>query len=318
MLKRGFVDLVVSGCDFSGTSTQIEGLIKSLQDNRKIVRDLRGTELDALFHTGAFFKYNKKYSSLKDFLDDEIISKVFKRDFLAEAGELLIKGNKREVRVASMIENKISEYISPNSADVWILEEPTNRGAGQVNRTIEQNRSEYGDILNPISAALCHQAYRTDEFFRFRRPLRENGKIIIRSRSEESACYQIYDKEILPRGISKEQYLSLPGHQVAFGNPPTHLFIVHGPENWTSEEYIKLKTERQGTRRADDHESSAQYQLLVNKRYATYWLENLYLEGCNMYNGKLPQISKFNIYDSKEEIVEKMIFRLSQILREQK
>ncbi|MEX2017570.1 MAG: hypothetical protein WD876_03795 [Candidatus Pacearchaeota archaeon] len=278
---------------------------------------MRGPELEALFHAITFFEYNKNHTSLKDFLDDERVSGIFRREFLEKAGKLLIKGNKREVRVASMIENRVSEYISPNSADVWIMEEPTNRGAGQVNRVIEQNRSEYGDVLNPVSAALCHQAYRTDEFLRFRKPLRDNGKIIIRSRSEESACYQIFDEKSLPNGISREHYLSFPGHKVAFGNSPTHLFIVHGPENWAPEEYIKLKEERALGRITDDHESDVQYQLLVNKRYATNWLEELYQTGCAMWEGNNPKIVRFNIYDSREEIADKMTKELERILKKQ-
>ena len=93
------------------------------------------------------------------------------------------------------------------------------------------------------------------------------------------------------------------------------MFIVHGPENWTIKKYLDLKKEREGDRKADDHESNAQYQLLVNKRYATGWLEQLYLDGCRMYNGELPQIKRFNIYDPKEEIIEKMVISLSEILR---
>ena len=78
-----------------------------------------------------------------------------------------------------MMQNKVTSYIDPNSADVWIMEEPTKRGAGQVNRVIEQNRSAFNDELNPKAAAETHSVYRTDEFLRFRKPLRENNKIII-------------------------------------------------------------------------------------------------------------------------------------------
>jgi hypothetical protein len=214
-----------------------------------------------------------------------------------------------------MVQNDMTEYIDPNSADVWILEEPTNRGAGQTVRKFELYRSKFGDKLNPISAALAHQAYRSEEFFRFRRVLREEGKIIIRSRSEESACYQIFDGQHLPHGISQEQSLSLPGHQIAFGNPPTNIFLIVGPEDWKQGDYIQLRRKRCSKRILDDHEKSVEYQLMVNRRYATNWLEKLYEQGCRMHGGKVPEITRFSIYDSKKEIKEKMTKKVESILK---
>ena len=147
--------------------------------------------------------------------------------FFQNVNEFLsLGGTNADLKIASCVQNKSSTYVDPETADAWIFEEPTKRGAGQVNRTIEQHRSQYGSSIDPIAAAYCHQVYRIDEFLRFREPLRKAGKIIIRSRSEESACYQIRDKKALPHGIDEKTYLSLPGHKIAFANPPTHIFIA--------------------------------------------------------------------------------------------
>jgi hypothetical protein len=212
------------------------------------------------------------------------------------------------------VKNEVSTYINPDSAEVWLMEEPTKRGAGQVKRAIEQHRTKYGSQMDTVAAAYCHQVYRIDEFFRFRKTLREKDKIIIRSRSEESACYQIYDQDHLQDGISEELYLNLPGHQIAFGNPPTHIFIVCAPEDWTKEQYLEMKAQRSGDRMIDDYEANFNYQLLVNRRYASNWLENLYQKACQIYNSTPPQIVRFSIYDSKEEIKAKMSQKIKEIL----
>jgi hypothetical protein len=326
-MKRGkYLDLVIGGPDMSGTSTQIKDIINFFQNKEMIVKDLRGTETAAIFHTEKFqnelkkMGRNKKYLNFEEFLSDSEkyrtagVSLFGPNDFLLYAHKLLNDGGtNQDLAVASMLKNNITSYINPNSADVWIMEEPTKRGAGQVNRVIEQNRSLFGDKLNPFAAALSHQSYRTDEAFRFRLPLRENNKIIVRSRSEESACYQIYDKKFLPKGIKIDDYLDLPGHEIAFKNSPTNIFVVCGPENWTTKDYFELKKERSDGRNIDDHESNSDYQVMVNNRYATDWLERLYEKANKIYGGQIPEITRISIYDSKEEIKLKMKNKLESL-----
>ena len=312
----GFIDVVVSGPDISGTSTQVHGLKEYLEKQNYKVRDLRGTEIDALFHAEKFRKLNQDHSSLKEFLASDQVTDKTKRDLLFEANKLLIGGNtNQDLKVASCLENGVSTYINPDSADVWIMEEPTKRGAGQVNRTIEQQRSKYNSEMNPMAAALTHQVYRTDEFLRFRQKFRENNKIILRSRSEESACYQIKESGTLPGGIDRETYINLPGHQIAFANPPTHLFIVCAKPDWTPEEYLELREQRSKDRALDDHEKHAEYQTMLNKRYATSWIKNLYLEACTKYESIVPKIQRFDIYKSKEQIKSDMNIALQDIMR---
>ncbi|MEA3514799.1 MAG: hypothetical protein U9R34_04945 [Nanoarchaeota archaeon] len=306
-MKNQFFDIVVSGPDMSGTGTQVNDLIDFFQQSGKIVKDIRGTEIDALFHTEIFKTFNSQYISLQQFLSDKQVSEDDKKEFVFQANQLMIGGNTNEdLKVASCIKNKVSTYINPDSADVWIMEEPTKRGAGQVNRALEQQRTQYLSSFDPIAAAYCHQVYRIDEFLRFRRVLREKNKIIIRSRSEESACYQIYDKDRIPDGIPMKDYLNLPGNKIAFGNPPTHLFIICAKDGWTREQYIAIKKERGNGRYVDDYETKINYQILLNERYRTSWLEDLYRQGCSMYGSAMPSISRLNIYDSKEEIKQKM------------
>ncbi len=312
-MARRFLDLVISGCDFSGTSTQIKGLIKYFQSAGKTVRDIRGTETDAMFHAQALEDFNGRYVNLREFSNVCNTHPCILQDGLNQLNKLTRKNG---FNIASMVINDVSEYINPHHADVWVMEEPTKRGAGQTVRTVELYRSKFGDKSNQASAAFAHQAYRTEEFLRFRRVLREEGKIILRSRSEESACYQIFDEQTSPGGVSREVYLNLPGHKVAFGNPPTNIFIVCGPENWTPEQYLELKRQRTDTRVDDDYEKDAQYQVMVNHRYATDWLESLYEEGCRLHGGKVPQITRFDIYDDIATTDKKMAEKLGMILKE--
>jgi len=309
-----FVDLVIAGPDFSGTTTQINDIIEYFQNNKAVVKDLRGTENDVLFHAELFSDERKRLGETirggGEFLNlheyQTTIQKwresgVTTRDnasFFYHINTLLGGGGtNRDLRVGSMVKNDITTYINPNSADVWIMEEPTRRGAGQVCRVIEQNRSKYDDVLDMRSAAMSHQTYRTEEFLRFRKPLREAGKIIVRSRSEESGCYQIFDEKYIKSGMGVDEYLKLPGHKVAFANPPTHIFVVCGPVDWKEVDYLKLKEERKGRRVLDDHENNPPLQLLINQRYATDWIENFYKKGCAMYGSKEPMIVKFDIYN---------------------
>ena len=314
-MERGkFLDIVVCGPDMSGTNTQIKGLVKLFQSKGMKVRDLRGTEIDALFHTSLFKTINKNYFSYAEFFTDKSTTSEMREKFLGVAAGCLIGGGtNQDLRVASMMQNKVTSYIDPNSADVWIMEEPTKRGAGQVNRVIEQNRSAFNDELNPKAAAETHSVYRTDEFLRFRKPLRENNKIIIRSRSEESACYQRYNFFHLKKGVHKNYYLQLEGHKIAFANPPTNLFVVSGPKDWTVSDYLRLKQERSNGRDFDDHEKNASYQVLVNKRYATNWLEKLYKKGTKKYGGTMPEVTRFNLYDTEDEINRQMAEKISSL-----
>ncbi len=302
----------------SGTSTQITGIINYFKSRGKVVRDARGTEMDLLFHAEVFKKYNKDFISLKEFLDSKKFTEKDKSKLIFEIYSLLSGYKKdRGLMVGSFKKNKVTTYINPDSADVWVLEEPTKRGAGQVNRVIEQNRSVYDfeETIDGNSAALCHQAYRIDEFYRIRKILRESNKIIIRSRSEESACYQIYDKIENPKGINLRQYLSLPGNRLAFKYPPTHLFVVCGPENWDKKEYQKFKASRAKGRVLDDYESDEGYQLFVNRRYASGWLEELYRNACKENNFGTPKIYRFDIYASKECIMLDMKNKLDKIIK---
>jgi hypothetical protein len=310
---KKFVDLVISGCDFSGTSTQIAGLIDYFQSIGKKVRDIRGTEVDAMFHTEALEDFNRLHLSFHEFIHDKSVHPFIIQDGINKVTRLS-HGEKGGLNISSMIKNDVSEYINPDSADAWIMEEPTRRGAGQTVRTVELYRSKFGDKSNQASAAFAHQAYRSEEFLRFRKILRELGKVIVRSRSEESACYQIFDEETSPGGVSREVYLNLPGHKIAFGNPPSYIFVVCGPENWTPQEYLELKRQRTDGRVDDDYEVNAEYQVMVNQRYATNWINDLYKEACEAYGSQMPEIIRFNIYHSKEQIIQEMIEKLKSIM----
>lgn len=313
-MSNNFIDLVIGGPDMSGTSTQIADLIIFFQSSGQRVRDLRGTELEALFHAEKYVEYNNNLLSMQEYAD-----KVEDpRPLLRQLGNYFVKfpGNPDYLRFASCVKNENSTYVNPNSADVWVMEEPTHRGAGLVCRLFDQKYRSFGAKLNLFAEALDHQAYRREEFFRFRKPLREAGKIIIRSRSEESACYQIKDERIFPNGPSMEEYLSMPGHQIAFANPPTHIWIVCGPAKSTLDMWLKLREQRGKGRTLDDFELDINRQLLVNDRYAGDWLEALYQKGCTMYGSTPPQIIKFNIYDTMDEIKQKMGDNMTKILKE--
>jgi len=311
--KNFFLDLVISGPDMSGTSTQIGDLISYFRAQGKIVRDLRGTEEDALFHAEKFNNYNYSHFSLTDFLNDGQVSLAERKDYLFEARKFL---GPDKMLIPSMCKNEVSTYINPDLADVWIMEEPTKRGAGMVNRTIELHRSKYDHYRSPETAAHTHHIYRIGELLRFRKPLRDQGKLIIRSRSEESACYQVYHPKDYADGMSLKLFHELEGNQLAFANPPTHLFVVCAPDSWTIDEFLALRKERSQGRLLDDHELDAKYQVLVNERYATSWLEELYKRGCKRPETTPPIIKRFNIYDSKEEIKSKMIKELEPVLEE--
>ncbi len=325
------IDLVIGGPDMSGTSTQIVYVVDYLKQLGKRVKDIRGTEIDVLFHAEIFNEYNAGYVSLKEFLLDKNVSDEKKKEFVYKANDVLIGlSEKPDLRIASMVRNDITSYIDPDKADVWVMEEPVRRGAGQTVRTLELNKSQYGAETDQISSGFSFQVCRVDEFYRFRKVLREKDKIIIRSRSEESACYQINDANNLKLGISKNLYIQLPGNKIAFSFPPTHIFIVCGPENWTKDQFLlttddsKLVLEKyrdfrnkrsESRNNLDDFESNIDYQLFVNKRYAGKWIDNLYVDACKKYNSKMPEIIKFRIFDTKEGIKQKMEAKMKEILR---
>ena len=298
-----FRDIVIAGPDMSGTSTQVQGVIDHLVAQGLTYRDLRGGEDDALFHAEIFNDLNQDYPSLDDFLKSASHEPLARLQFFEEA---------RNLPIASMVENDVSTFVNPKKANIWVLEEPTNRGAGQVCRTIEHNRGRYGLKIDGVAEAMAHQAYRSEEFMRFRRVLREQDAIIVRSRSEESGAYQIYDKERMPTGPLMIHYLSMPGHQIAFAHAPTDIVIVHAPEDWTPEEYLELRKQRSGGRVFDGIEANVGRQLLVNKRYATSWMEAFYKQGIDMHGGTMPNIHRIAMYDSrrqprsKEEIQEEI------------
>src|SRR5690606_38976510 len=135
--KRGrYLDLVICGPDMSGTSTQIKGLIKYFRSLEMKVRDLRGTEIDALFHSKKFQDSLSKswikenYSNFQEFLKEvkecQPVTTVDPQNLLFYANELLSGGGtNQDLRVASMVNNSITTYVDPNSADVWVMEEPT-------------------------------------------------------------------------------------------------------------------------------------------------------------------------------------------------
>ena len=75
-----------------------------------------------------------------------------------------------------------------------------------------------------------------------------------------------------------------------------------------------MRKERGKGRFIDDHEANVDYQLLVNRRYATNWLEELYEEGCGMYGAKVPEVRRFDIYNSKQQIKKQMLDELRRIV----
>ena len=112
-MKRG-IDLVISGCDFSGTSTQIAGIMDYLKSQGKVVRDLRGSETDAMFHAHSIMPYNKVHSSLNEFLNDPRVHPLIIQAVLNDINKLTRKNG---FGISSMVENDVSEYINPWSAD---------------------------------------------------------------------------------------------------------------------------------------------------------------------------------------------------------
>ncbi|MCF7866272.1 hypothetical protein K9L67_03130 [Candidatus Woesearchaeota archaeon] len=310
--KLPFFDLVICGPDMSGTTSQINALIAYLSQNNNILKDMRGTEKHAYFHAELFNSVFKNFRSYEEFINSKSMDPEILTDFIFSKetynDKVILTSMTDKAKEDSQKEDPKFLYINPEKADAWVFEEPTKRGAGQSNRVIEQNMSEFHRELDPKGAGVCHSVYRKTEFLRFREPLREKDIPIIRSRSEESGAYQIYDEKNFPRGINLDYYLNLPGHKFAFSNPPTHIFAVHAPYDWTKDEYVELKKQRSKGRVLDDHELNAGYQVMVNKRYASNWLHDFYNAGCSMYGSKMPKIIQLDIMLKPEkEVLETIV-----------
>lgn len=285
------LDIVICGPDYSGTTTQIGDAIQFFKQQGLHVKDLRGNEVDAFFHTEKFQKQFGKYISLKDAQNNLPVANL--RDYF--------RSELKKSKVPAAIQSENFSFINPDSADVFVMEEPTYRGSGADIRNTFLYASNLGESVSQTTKAQSYAADRLKEFIRFRKHFREAGKIILRSRSEESACYQINDPNYLLEGISKKEYFALEGNKIAFANPPTDIITVSGKPDWTVEEMIALRQERGGNRITDDHEKDTQYQLLVNKRYANHWLDNLYTNGCP--KGVItPDIHRLYINEPKEVI----------------
>ncbi|MFP4524713.1 MAG: hypothetical protein ACLFO2_05415 [Candidatus Woesearchaeota archaeon] len=297
MSSKKSLDIVVSGPDMSGTSTQVGDIIGYFEAKGLRVRDLRGGELDALFHAGAFNHINRGFRSLKEY---ELAVKAGREGSEDELGVFY----KRALQLprASCVQNDVSTYIDPESADVWVLEEPSKRS---LVRMVDMNMSRFWASHDPFAQAFSYGDDRYHEFFRFRQALRKAGRIIVRSRSEESATYQIEDAERLPEGISVDEYLRIPGNATALRHPPSLVFTVHAPADWTEEEYKKLKRQRTGDRVLDDHELNIPYQLLVNSRYASDWLQEFYEYADGLFDGGVPGIASIPMYGKGRKPVEK-------------
>jgi hypothetical protein len=306
------LDIVIGGPDYSGSSTQINDAISFFKNKGLVVRDLRGDEADALFHSEIMIKNIKKtinefknnYKNFKSKDNDfpEVFSSFleYKKLFrpLYSSKEVLMEPLLNNEMFASCIKNDVSYYVNPADADVWVLEEPTRRGVGADIRSVGLHASKFNGEVSQTTKAQIYSFDRLKEFIRFRGPLRSANKIILRSRSEESACYQIYDEFANPFGISLDSYLSLDGNKVAFKNYPSHIISVSGLDSWTIDDMIALRKERGNNRITDDLEKDAKYQLLVNQRYGGDWLHKLYSSaGCD-----ISKIEFFNlpIMQSKE------------------
>ena len=297
MASQRFFDIVVSGPDMSGTSSQVGDIISYFEEKGLKVRDLRYGEADALFHAERFKDLNRDFRSLrecKEALKNGDMSPSETWGAFKEWEDLVARKPHRYG--ASCVENDVSTYINPESADVWVLEEPSKRG---LVRMVDMNMSQFGSEHNPRIQGYSYGDDRFHEFKRFREPLRDAGRIIIRSRSEESGAYQIRDEDYLPSGIPFDEYVRIPGNELAFRNPPSIIFAVCAPGDWTEEEYKELKRQRSGDRALDDHELNPQYQLLVNRRYATDWLkEEFYKPAIERVGGgyDLPRFVSVRMY----------------------
>lgn len=302
-----YLDIVIGGPDHSGTSTQIDDAIKLFQSKGLVVKDLRGGEAEALFHAihidskehylnkETFHNANGRFARYRKSIYDKINEKMNYKQF------------------ASMVQNNISTYIEPNSADVWVLEEPSNRKVGTAIRQNILYASKFGIEFNKMEEAQAYSLDRKIEYMLFRGPMREAGKIILRSRSEESAAYQLYDAKFNKLGPKSGEFQELEGNKNAFINGPTHIFTVSGDQYWTLEDSRKLQKTRGSHKNADDKELNIEYQYMVNRRYGTKWVENLYEIAKDKFGCKMPKFYWMNIIESKETIKKEFDKELSRI-----
>ncbi|MBW2983242.1 hypothetical protein KY327_02970 [Candidatus Woesearchaeota archaeon] len=297
MSSKRSLDIVVSGPDMSGTSTQVGDIISYFEDRGLKVRDLRWGELDALFHAEAFKDLNRDFRSLREYEQAVKKGRVGSEDDLNRFYE-----SARQLPRASSVRNEVSTYIDPESADVWVMEEPSKRG---LVRMVDMHMSQFWASHDPFAQAFSYGDDRYHEFFRFRQAFRQSGRIIVRSRSEESATYQIEDAERLPNGISIDEYLQVPGNAKAVQHPPSLIFAVHAPVDWSEDEYKELKRQRETGRIPDDHELNVPYQLLVNRRYASNWLQEFYEHADEVFGGGVPRIAAIPMYGKDRKPVEK-------------
>ncbi|MBN1274842.1 hypothetical protein JXA12_00915 [Candidatus Woesearchaeota archaeon] len=303
-----FLDIVVAGPDGSGTSTQVRDVIDYCQARGLKVADLRGDEVDALFHAERFRRFNhrvsgSRFESYAGFAASGLVEE-FKHDFLAQAKATLDEG-----RFAACVDDPSFSFVDPSSIDVAVMEEPSRR-AGLSVRGVQLHRSRFGMPDDQYAKAVGYAFDRECEFIRFRKQLRESGKVVLRSRGFEStSTYQEYDGLLLPNAPRREHIIGLPGNKLALQHPPTDIIVVHAPRDWSADEYLSLKGVRMRGRMLDDHEKDVEYQLLVNARYASDWLEGLYELGRSLYGAAPPRIHRIEMYDEDRSPLGKQAIR---------
>ncbi|MFP4118506.1 MAG: hypothetical protein ACLFTH_00450 [Candidatus Woesearchaeota archaeon] len=331
---KGPLDIGISGFDRSGTSTQINGIIDHLEKQYGLqVKDFRGSENAALFHADQFRDKIGNHISWKGFLLDNSIPSSVKMELSYEFAKLMegvstINGpdgepvNKKagaDLKIGAFADD--DEYftrLSLENLDVAIFEEPAKRTSGVSCRKVEQKMSAFDRDLTPRETLLAHSIYRKDEFLRFRERLRMHNKIIVRSRTEESTmAYQFMDKNVLPKGTTLEEFMDAPGiTEYALKYPPTHLFIVCGPEDMTKDDLKSIYNARNDGRVEDDFEKNLDYQLLVNNRYASGEVELLYEKLCPELGARKPEFIYLNLYDDIETMNSKITGELDRIIKE--
>ncbi|MGM5481737.1 MAG: hypothetical protein ACQESE_05005 [Nanobdellota archaeon] len=331
-LKKA-IDIGVSGFDRSGTSTQINGIINHLETKYDLrVKDFRGSENAALFHADKFMHYINGHRSLKEFLLDNSVPVDHKQHLAFEFMKLLegvyedngtyvFRKADMDMKVAAINDDeKNYTKISPDFLDVGVFEEPSKRTAGVSSRKTELKMSAFDRLITPYENLIAHSVYRKDEFLRFREKLRQMNKIIVRSRTEESTiAYQFKDENVLSNGSTLEQFMSMPGiTEYALKYPATHLFIVCGPENMTLDNLKEIYSSRDDGRIQDDHEKNLDYQLLVNNRYASGFVERMYEKLCPQVGSQKPEFIYLDLKDNIPTMNKKIASHLDRIIEENK
>ncbi len=319
---KSYLDIVICGPDHSGTSTQINDSIEFFKNKNLVVKDLRGGEFNALFHRQSEFIYDKlkfccsedevkksivNYDSFVKFANEKKVTNLIR-----EVDEKIIK-DLRSNKPSSMVDNGICNFINPDYADVWVMEEPSKRGVGFAIRNLLMYASSFNQYYDKKEEAYAYSLDRKVEFDLYRKVLRDEGKIILRSRSEESLLYQLHDREIIRDGYLLSEAISLPGNKNAFMNGPDHLLVVAGKDGWTLSDAEKLAL--RGTNKVlDDFEQDIPRQALVGRRYASSDLEDMYAQANIFFGSKIPSFHRFDIWKSKGEIRDEMNSVLEKIL----